>query len=57
MFREMLKYIGIEEKRLNFSWISAAEGTKFAEVAKEVINDVKALGPAQKLIKRKAEVE
>ncbi len=57
MFREMMKFIGIEEKRLHFSWISAAEGTKFAEVARDVINDVKALGPAQKLIKRKAEVE
>jgi F420-non-reducing hydrogenase iron-sulfur subunit len=51
-----LEHIGIEPGRLNFSWISSAEATKFVEVAKEVAEDVKALGPAKHLVKRRAEV-
>jgi len=38
------------------SWISSAEATKFVEVAGEVSQAVKALGPAKHLIKRQAEV-
>jgi coenzyme F420-reducing hydrogenase delta subunit len=52
----LLEHIGIEPGRLNFSWISSAEATKFVEVAKEVAGDVKALGPAKHFIKRRAEV-
>jgi len=48
--------MGIEPGRLHFSWISSAEATKFVEVAKEVIQAVTDAGPAQHLIKRKAEV-
>ena len=32
LFREFLEYIGIEQGRVNFSWVSASEGAKFAEV-------------------------
>jgi F420-non-reducing hydrogenase iron-sulfur subunit len=42
--RELLKFIGYEEGRVNFSWVSAAEGAKFAEVVKEVSDKVKKLG-------------
>jgi len=51
-----LEHIGIEPGRLHFSWISSAEATKFAEVAQEVVEAVKELGPARNLIKRRAEV-
>ncbi len=57
LFRELLSFVGIEEKRLHFSWISAAEGSKFAEVAREVIDEVKSLGPAKRLVKTELEVE
>ncbi len=56
MLKGLLEHIGIEPKRLNFSWISSAEATKFVDVAKTVAEDVKALGPAKYLIKKKAEV-
>ncbi len=56
MLKGLLEYIGIEPGRLNFSWISSAEATKFVDVAKTVAEDVKALGPAKYLIKKKAEV-
>jgi coenzyme F420-reducing hydrogenase delta subunit len=51
-----LEHIGIEPGRVHFSWISSAEATKFAEVAHEVSDAVKALGPAKYYIKGRAEV-
>jgi coenzyme F420-reducing hydrogenase delta subunit len=51
-----LEHIGIEPGRLHFSWISSAEATKFAEVAKAVAEEVRDLGPAKYLIKKRAEV-
>ena len=52
----LLEHIGIEQGRLHFSWISSAEGSKFAQVAQDVAEEVKAVGPAKYLIKRRAEV-
>ena len=52
----LLEHIGIEPGRLNFSWISSAEATKFVEVANEIADVVKNLGPARHLVKRRAEV-
>ena len=51
-----LEHVGIEPGRLHFSWISSAEATKFVEVAQEVAGEVKALGPARRLVKKRAEV-
>jgi F420-non-reducing hydrogenase iron-sulfur subunit len=56
MLKGLLEHIGIEPGRLNLSWISSAEATKFAEVARIVADDVKALGPAKYLVKKRAEV-
>jgi F420-non-reducing hydrogenase iron-sulfur subunit len=50
-----LEYVGIEPGRLHFSWISSAESTKFVEVANKVIQAVKEVGPAQHLVKKRAE--
>lgn len=46
-----MEYIGLEPGRLQFSWISSAEAGRFQEKAKEVVEKVKALGPAKYLIK------
>jgi len=56
MLKGLLEHIGIEPGRLNFSWISSAEATKFAETAKIVADQVKVLGPARYFIKKRAEV-
>ena len=48
--------MGIEQGRLHFSWISSAEAGRFAEIAQAVAAEVKALGPAAHLVKRRAEV-
>ena len=47
----LLEYVGIEEGRVHFSWVSAGEGQKFADVANEVAEAVKKLGPAKRLVK------
>jgi coenzyme F420-reducing hydrogenase delta subunit len=46
----------MEPGRVQFSWISSAEATKFVEVAQAVAKDIVALGPAKHLIKGRAEV-
>jgi coenzyme F420-reducing hydrogenase delta subunit len=51
-----LEHIGVEPGRIQFSWISSAEATKFVEVANEVAQEVKALGPAKHFVKHRAEV-
>jgi coenzyme F420-reducing hydrogenase delta subunit len=48
--------MGIEPDRLQFSWISSAESTKFVEVVNEVTDAIKALGPLEKFVKREAKV-
>ncbi|MDO9465102.1 MAG: hydrogenase iron-sulfur subunit [bacterium] len=51
IINSLLQYVGIEPGRIHFSWVSASEGGKFAEVIKEVTEEVKKLGPAKKLVK------
>ena len=41
----LLEYAGIDPRRVQFSWVSASEGDKFAKVVSEVVAGVKALGP------------
>jgi len=52
IINSLLQYVGIEPGRVHFSWVSASEGGKFAEVIKQVTEDVKKLGPAKKLVKK-----
>jgi F420-non-reducing hydrogenase iron-sulfur subunit len=52
MLKNFLSYVGIEPDRTLFTWVSASEGEKFAQVIKGVTEKVKALGPAKKLVKK-----
>ena len=45
LLREVLKDFGIEPERLRLEWISASEGDKFAAVVRDMVNEVKKLGP------------
>jgi len=47
-----MEFVGLEEDRLHFSWISSAEAIKFSDVANQVSEKVKALGPNKKFVKR-----
>jgi F420-non-reducing hydrogenase iron-sulfur subunit len=46
MTQELVKILGIDPERLRLEWISSAEGTRFAEVAREFTEQVKSLGPS-----------
>jgi len=50
--KRFLDYIGLEGDRTIFTWISASEGERFANVIKGVTAKVRALGPAAKLVKK-----
>lgn len=51
IIKRMITYIGLEPERVQFSWVSASEGGRFAALMNKVIDDVKKLGPAKKLVK------
>ena len=52
LMKNLLEYVGIESDRVHFSWVSAAEGIRFAELLHKVIESVRELGPAEKMIKQ-----
>jgi len=52
MLKSLLTYIGVEGDRAVFTWVSASEGERFAKVIRQVTGAVKAIGPAQRLVKK-----
>jgi len=52
MLKRFLNYLGLEADRTMFTWCSASEGERFAQVIKGVTARVRALGPAEKLVKK-----
>ena len=46
IMKNLLEYVGLEPGRLQFSWISSAEATKFQQTVIEVTEAVRALGPS-----------
>jgi F420-non-reducing hydrogenase iron-sulfur subunit len=51
VFKNLMEYIGLEPGRLHFSWISSSEAGEFQNKATEVVEAVRALGPAKRLVK------
>ncbi len=51
MLKNFLEYLGIEPGRVQFSWVSASEGNRFANLITKVSNDIRKLGPAWQLKK------
>jgi F420-non-reducing hydrogenase iron-sulfur subunit len=51
LIKSLAEYLGIEPERIQFSWVSASEGNRFAALINKVIEDVKKVGPATKLVK------
>ena len=45
LLRNLLGYVGINPDRLRLDWVSAAEAPKFAQVTREFVETVRALGP------------
>ncbi len=44
-FRELLDFLGIDQRRFKISWVSAAEGAKWSSLVKEITAEAQALGP------------
>ncbi len=45
IFHRLLELTGIDSSRLHFSWVSAAEGQKFADLVNDVVSKVRQAGP------------
>ncbi len=45
LLKRLFSYLGIEEARVKFSWISASEGEEFAGLIREITEEVRAVGP------------
>ncbi|MEM0314384.1 MAG: hydrogenase iron-sulfur subunit [Candidatus Bathyarchaeia archaeon] len=46
LLRRIIKEFGIEPERLRLEWISASEGDKFAAVVRDMVEQIKKLGPS-----------
>jgi len=49
LFKRLLEFVGFEPERLKVRWISAAEAGRFAETVKEMVEEIKYLGPNQRV--------
>ena len=47
LLKEILPRFGFEEDRVKLTWIGASEGVDFAATIKEMVEEVKTLGPNQ----------
>lgn len=45
LVKRYLDYLGFEPERVQFSWVSAAEGARFAQIIKKITDDVRKIGP------------
>jgi len=45
VFRSLLDFMGIDIRRIIFSWVSAAEGAKWADIVNTTVKEIKTLGP------------
>jgi len=46
LLKKVIEQFGIEPERLRLEWISASEGDKFASVMKDLVEQVRKLGPS-----------
>ena len=54
-FRALLDFVGVDLNRLQFSWVSAAEGGKWVKVVTELTERVRDMGPMKEF--RELEME
>ena len=45
LLKEILPRFGLDERRLRLTWIGASEGVDFAKTIREMVAEIKALGP------------
>ncbi len=47
MLKNFLEHVGICPERVQFSWVSAAEGARFAALVEKVVDGVRRIGPSE----------
>ena len=47
LLKEILPQFGFDQQRLRLTWIGASDGIQFAEVMRDMVAQIKALGPNQ----------
>lgn len=45
MHRSLMNFLGIDVRRIQFTWVSAAEGAKWADVVNSTVTTIRELGP------------
>lgn len=45
MFRKLVEFTGLDPERIQMSWVSASEGQKWAQVVRQVTEEISGLGP------------
>ncbi len=45
IFRTLIDFMGIDIRRITFSWVSAAQGARWAEIVNQNVEEIRALGP------------
>jgi F420-non-reducing hydrogenase iron-sulfur subunit len=45
VLRDLLNFMGIDVRRIRFSWVSAAEGAKWADLVNDTVKTIRELGP------------
>jgi F420-non-reducing hydrogenase iron-sulfur subunit len=45
MTKKLLECIGINPARLHLEWISASEGPQFAQAVRDLVEEIKGVGP------------
>ena len=50
VFKSLMDYLAFDTRRVYFSWISSAEGAKYASYMNEVTEDIRKLGPYKEYI-------
>ncbi len=47
VFRELLDFLGVDPERITFSWVSASEGGKWAQVVNDTTRRIREMGPME----------
>ncbi len=47
VFEALMKFLGLDERRLQFAWVSASEGVKWAKVVNDATDAIREAGPLE----------
>jgi len=45
VYKDLMDFMGVDTNRVTFSWVSAAEGARWAQLVNEVTDNIRNLGP------------